>query len=83
MIIDAIILTMLNMKFSLFRFYDLIVNSGWFFWTANIIDTMTTIFFIVAIILCYIAFWGRFTINKTKHKLYSIIIICGIIWAYI
>jgi hypothetical protein len=28
MIIDAIILTMLNMKFSLFRFYDLIVNSG-------------------------------------------------------
>lgn len=83
MIIDVVVLVMVNMKFSLFRFYDIIIKSGSLFWTADIFDTMMVIFFIIAIVLCYIIFRGSFTIAKWKHKLYSSIIICCILASYI
>jgi len=71
------------MKFSLFRFYDIIVSSGGLFWTASIVDTMMVLFFIIAIVLCYIAFWGSFTIQRSRHKLYSSIILWFVVLSYI
>lgn len=76
-------MTMANMKFSIFRFYDIIVGSGSFFWTENIFDIMMVVFFIIAIILCYMAFWGSFTIKKTRQKIYAGSILWFVIMSYI
>lgn len=74
MIIDVIVMKMANMKFSLFRFYDIIIGSGSFFWTMDTFDSVMILFFIITIILCYIAFWWSFNVYKRRHKLYVIIL---------
>lgn len=70
MVADAVIMVMVNMKFSLFRFFDLIVGSGEsLIISQSMFDIFSVVLFIIVLILCYIAFRDTFTIPRKYHHI--------------